>query len=43
MARKTVIYTRYSSDMQSPKSCEDQEREVREALDRLEIDHRLAW
>jgi site-specific DNA recombinase len=34
-----VIYTRYSSDLQSAKSCVDQEREVRDALSRAEIDH----
>lgn len=42
MTRRIVIYTRYSTDMQSPKSCQDQEREVREALTRMGIDHRLA-
>ena len=31
MSRKLVIYTRYSSDLQSPKSCADQERDVRGA------------
>ncbi len=34
-----VIYARYSTDMQNPRSCQDQEREVRRALDRLGIDH----
>lgn len=34
-----VIYARYSSDMQNPRSCQDQEREVRRGLDRLKIDH----
>ena len=38
MARKIVIYTRYSTDMQNPKSCDDQEREVREGLARRGID-----
>lgn len=38
MIRTDVIYARYSSDMQSPKSCADQEREVREAAGRLGID-----
>ena len=38
-SRRLVIYCRYSTDMQSPKSCEDQEREVREGLDRLGIPH----
>ena len=33
-----VIYTRFSSDLQSAKSCKDQEREVREALSRMDID-----
>ena len=42
MKKQLVIYTRYSSDMQSPKSCADQERDVRQALTRLGIDHRLA-
>jgi len=33
MNRKTVVlFTRYSSDMQRPESCEDQERNVRRAL-----------
>ena len=36
---KIVIYTRFSSDMQSPKSCPDQEREVRAALTKIGIDH----
>lgn len=34
-----VIYTRFSSSLQSPKSCVDQEREVRAGLDKLGIDH----
>jgi site-specific DNA recombinase len=34
-----VIYARFSSDLQSKKSCEDQEREVREGLTRMGIDH----
>ena len=29
MAKVDVIFTRYSSDMQNPKSCTDQERDVR--------------
>jgi len=33
-----VIYTRFSSDLQSNKSCKDQEREVRDALTRMGID-----
>lgn len=37
-----VIYTRFSSDLQSTKSCKDQEREVREALTRMGIDHSKA-
>jgi site-specific DNA recombinase len=36
--RYDVIYTRYSSDMQSPDSCADQEREVRRALPRFGVD-----
>jgi site-specific DNA recombinase len=35
---QTIIYTRFSSDLQSNKSCIDQEREVREALSRMQID-----
>ncbi|MCE9608240.1 MAG: recombinase family protein [Planctomycetia bacterium] len=42
MTRRIVIYTRYSTDLQNPLSCEDQEREVRRALDRLGIDHSQA-
>ena len=34
-----MIYCRYSSDMQNPKSCADQERDVREALTRMGINH----
>ena len=34
-----VIYTRFSSDLQSAKSCKDQEREVRETLTRMGNDH----
>ncbi len=37
--RKVLIYTRFSSTLQSPKSCEDQEREVRSGLDKLGINH----
>lgn len=37
-----VIYTRFSSDLQSNKSCTDQEREVREALTKMGIDHTQA-
>lgn len=33
-----VIYCRYSSDMQSAKSCNDQEREVRDGLEKLGFD-----
>ncbi len=36
---KLVIYARYSTDLQSKASCEDQVRQVREALTRLGIDH----
>jgi DNA invertase Pin-like site-specific DNA recombinase len=39
---KIVIYTRYSTDMQRSDSCEDQEREVREALQHRGIDTRDA-
>lgn len=38
MIRKNVIYTRFSSDMQRDESCEDQEREVRRALESRGID-----
>ena len=34
MTKKIVIYCRYSSDMQRPESCGDQERAVRSALER---------
>ena len=34
-----IIYVRYSSDLQRPTSCEDQERMVRRQLDALDIDH----
>lgn len=37
-----VIYTRFSSDLQSAKSCKDQEREVRDSLTRMGIDHSQA-
>jgi DNA invertase Pin-like site-specific DNA recombinase len=33
-----VIYARYSSELQNPKSIEDQVREVKEGLARLGID-----
>ena len=42
MARKTVIYSRYSSDLQSEKSCVDQEREIRGWLTFKGIDHKNA-
>ncbi len=42
MTGKIVIYARYSTDMQSTKSCEDQELEVRDRLAKLGIDHRYA-
>jgi site-specific DNA recombinase len=42
MAKKLVVCCRYSTDMQNPKSCEDQEHDVRAGLTRLGIDHRLA-
>lgn len=38
MACSIVIYTRYSTDMQSTQSCEDQERQVRLGLKKLGID-----
>ena len=38
MRKQTVIYTRYSSDMQREDSCEDQKREVILGLRRLGID-----
>ena len=34
-AKRWWIYSRFSSDMQSPRSCDDQERECREAAQRL--------
>lgn len=36
-SKKLIIYCRFSSDLQSTKSCEDQEREVRETLARMDI------
>ena len=41
-AGKLVIYARFSTDMQNPKSCADQEREVREALTKIGVDHSQA-
>jgi len=38
MARQNVLYARFSSDMQNPRSCADQEREVRKGLARKAID-----
>ena len=38
LPKKTVLYTRYSSDMQRDESCEDQGREVRQGLDSKGID-----
>lgn len=38
VVRKVVIYGRYSTDMQSKRSCEDQEREIRAALPRFGVD-----
>ena len=38
MKNSVVIYTRFSTEMQSQKSCEDQEREVREGLQRMGIE-----
>lgn len=37
--KRVVIYTRFSSDIQRPESCDDQERKVREALTKLGIRH----
>ena len=39
---KTIIYTRYSSEMQREESCDDQEREARDGLARKCVDHRNA-
>ena len=39
LQRRIVIYNRFSSDMQNPKSCADQEREIRDALTKMGIDH----
>jgi hypothetical protein len=36
--QKVVIFARYSTDMQNPKSCDDQARDVREGLARKGID-----
>jgi site-specific DNA recombinase len=36
--QKVVIFARYSTDMQNPKSCADQARDVREGLARKGID-----
>lgn len=36
--RRQVIYTRYSTELQNPKSCADQEREVRQVLTEMGID-----
>lgn len=38
MMRHTVIYARFSTDMQNPRSCADQERDVRKGLARKGID-----
>ena len=37
--KKLVIFARFSSELQNDKSCADQEREVRDALSRMGIDH----
>ena len=42
ITKKLVICCRYSTDMQNPKSCNDQEHDVRSGLTRLGIDHRRA-
>lgn len=39
MRKKTILYLRYSTDMQRPASCDDQEREIRKGLDRLGVPH----
>ena len=39
MSQKVVIYTRYSSDLQSTRSCVDQEREIRGGLAQKGVDH----
>jgi site-specific DNA recombinase len=38
LLRKVVIFARYSTDMQNPKSCDDQAREVRQKLGEKGID-----
>jgi DNA invertase Pin-like site-specific DNA recombinase len=38
MEKKNIIYTRYSCELQNPKSCEDQERDARAGLRRKGID-----
>lgn len=38
MVKKTVLYARYSSDMQRKESCPDQERNIRTGLARKSID-----
>jgi len=39
MCEKVVIDTRYSSDLQSTRSCVDQEREIRSGLAQKGIEH----
>jgi len=39
MCQKVVIYTRYSSDLQSTRSCVDQEREIHGGLAQKGIEH----
>ena len=39
MHKLTVIWTRFSSEMQRPASCVDQERKARQGLDAKDIDH----
>lgn len=39
MAKQIVIYTRFSSELQRTESCADQQRKVREGLDRLGVEH----
>src|SRR5205809_559956 len=38
VVRKTALYCRYSSDMQRQDSCTDQERKIRQGLERKGID-----
>ncbi len=40
--QRLIIYTRFSSEMQRTESCEDQERKIRQGLDRLGVSHSSA-